>query len=191
MEGTETPQLRMVWPIGSPEVPLSVPQGYAIRTYEVGDEARFLWLMEHGEFDPWDDDKLHDNIARVIPGGWFFAVEETSNLVVGTVMCLHNYTGRYPFTGDIGWLACDPGHRGRGLGLSLAGAATRRFLDAGYRSIQLHTECYRLPAVHVYLKLGYLPVIDSPIAKRTWKATCGKLGWPFRPDAWQERIGAR
>jgi len=183
MEGTETPQLRMVWPAVSPEIPVSVPQGYAIRTYEVGDEARFLWLMERGEFDPWDDDKLHDNMARVIPGGWFFAVEQTSNLVVGTVMCLHNYTGRYPFTGDIGWLACDPEHRGRGLGLSLAGAATGRFLDAGYRSIQLHTECYRLPAVHVYLKLGYLPVIDSPIARRTWKATCGKLGWPFRPDA--------
>lgn len=181
----------MVWPAGSPEIALSVPQGYAIRTYAAGDEARFLWLMEHGEFDPWGDDKLHDNVARVIPGGWFFAVEQTSRLVVGTVMCLHNYTGRHLFTGDIGWLACDPGHRGRGLGLSLASAATKRFLDAGYRSIQLHTECHRLPAVRVYLKLGYLPVVDTATTELLWESVCTQVGWPFRPDEWHATLGAQ
>jgi len=41
------------------------------------------------------------------------------------------------------------------------------------------------------LKAGYVPVIDSPTAKQAWKAVCGNLGWPFRPDAWQARLGAQ
>ena len=102
-------------------------------------------------------------------------------------MCLHNYTGRSPFTGDIGWLACDPNHRGHGLGFFLTGCATARFLSAGYERIQLHTEAHRLPAIRTYLKLGYLPVLDLPEVCRLWKKVCGMLGWPFTPDEWLER----
>jgi len=146
-----------------------LPRDYAIRTFRPADETAFLRLMGQADFDPWDDAKLHDNMAKIIPGGWFFAIEEQSGAVVGTIMCLHNYTGRCPFTGDVGWLACDPAHRGRGLGHVLVAQATRRFLEAGYRRIQLHTEHYRLPAVRIYLKLGYLPVVHGPESRSQWE----------------------
>jgi len=185
MERLEKPQLRMVWPIGTTEVALAVPRGYAVRTYAPGDEVCFLHLMAEANFDPWDDAKLHDNMAKIIPGGWFFAVEERSGAVVGTAMGLHNYTGRCPFTGDVGWLACDPAHRGRGLGHALTAHVTQRFLDAGYRRIQLHTEHYRLPAVRIYLKLGYLPMLESPEAGLLWEEVCAQIGWAFSPSRWQ------
>ena len=182
----EKPQLHMVWPADRLEggVEADTPSGYFIRTHEPGDEAAFLSLMATGEFDPWDDEKLRYNVSRAIPEGWFFAVEETSADVVGTAMCLHNYSGDEPFTGDVGWLACDPTHRGRGLGYALMSRVTGRFLRAGYSRIQLHTEYFRLPAIRIYLKQGYLPVIYSREVYALWEEACEEVRWTFTPDEW-------
>jgi len=185
MERPDEPQLHMIWPPAATDVALVECEGYALRPYRAGDRDRFLQLMAHGEFGPWDEAKLRANAAKVISHGWFVAFEEASDTVVGTVMCLHDYTGMHPTTGDIGWLACDPAHRGRGLGAVLTAAATKRFLAAGYRRIQLHTEPFRLAAVRTYLKVGYLPVVDGPEALSSWADVCLRGGWAFRPDAWR------
>ena len=110
----EQPQLRMVWPAASRrQCPAVHPAaGYSVRTFRAGDEQAFLSLMSLMDFDPWDDAKLDYNMSRIIPDGWFFATDP-SDRVVATAMCLHNYTGRSPFTGDVGWVACHPEHRGR------------------------------------------------------------------------------
>jgi len=180
----ERPQLRMVWPASRPACALVAPaSGYAVRTYRPGDERACLELMSRVDFDPWDDAKLSYNLNRIIPDGWFFATD-TSDRVVATAMCLHNYSDRTPFTGDVGWVACHPDHRGCRLGLCLTAHVTRRFLDAGYTAIQLHTEYYRLPAIKTYLHLGYLPSIQSADVSNLWERACRELGWPFTPEAW-------
>ena len=176
----------MVWPrnkLGGFIEPNTAP-GYVIRTYRPGDEAPFLSLMAEADFDRWDDKKLRYNMSRIIPDGWFFAVETAPEIIVGTAMCLHNYSGSTPFTGNVGWLACDSGHRGHGLGYSLTAHVTNRFLSAGYARIQLHTEYYRLPAVRTYLKLGYLPVMYSQEMYSLWQEVCEQIGWEFTPDTW-------
>ena len=70
----EKPQLVMRWPCSRLEkrLPQTIEDGYSIRTYQPGDEQRFLELMEFGEFDPWDEDKLRYNLNRTLPQGWFF-----------------------------------------------------------------------------------------------------------------------
>jgi len=176
----------MIWPgraLPGPPRP-EPPSGYAIRTYQPGDEAPFLSLMAAGDFDPWDEEKVQFNRNRVLPGGWFFAVVEATGEIVATAMCLHNYTGTSPFTGDVGWLACDPAHRGRGLGMALMIHVTRRFLDAGYTRIQLHTEHYRLAAIAIYLKLGYVPVLETASASVLWQELCERIHWTYTPDRW-------
>ena len=180
----------MVWPPieGIRTIVHNDHPGYTIRTYEQGDEASFLRLMADGEFDAWDEAKMQFNIAKVIPGGWFFAIDDLSQNVCGTVMCIHNYTGKASFTGDIGWLACARANRGRGLGYALMAHATNRFISAGYSQIQLHTEYYRLPAIRIYLRIGYLPVIDSSEIYSIWQDVCNQIEWAFTPDKW---IGMR
>ena len=177
----EKPQLHMVWP--TPKRPccpaISLAPGYTIRTFREGDEPAFLHLMSLSDFDPWDDEKLLDNINKIIPGGWFFAVDRTGQ-IVATAMGQHNYSGLSPFTGDIGWVFCHPDHRGKSLGLALCARVTQRFLDAGYTKIQLHTEYHRLPAIKTYLKLGYVPSVVSSEDAELWADVCEQLGWPYR-----------
>ena len=182
----ERPQLHMIWPVDRPEkvVQPGIAPGYKIRIYQSGDEDSFLSLMVKTDFDPWDDEKLRYNVSKIIPNGWFFVEEERSQELVGSAMCLHNYSGKRPFTGDVGWLAVDPAHRSRGLGYSLIVYVTNRFLHAGYSQIQLHTEYYRLPAIRIYLKMGYLPVIPSAEIEALWEEVCEKIGWEFTPEKW-------
>jgi mycothiol synthase len=183
----EQPMLQLVWPTHQrPEfIEPHVPSGYAIRTYQPGDEHPFLALMAVTDFDPWDDAKLQYNLARIIPDGWFFALDSTTQNAVGTAMCLHNYSGHTPFTGDVGWVACHPAHRGHGVGYSLTAAVTNRFRSAGYTRIQLGTEYYRLPAIKTYLKLGYLPRLYCPEMYPMWEAICAQIAWPFTPETWR------
>src|SRR5262249_25871926 len=181
----EKPQLRMKWPSASRRhcPPVNPLAQYAVRTFRIGDEQAFLTLMSYLDFEPWDEAKLAYNMNRIIPEGWFFATD-FSHQIVATAMCLHNYSGRSPFTGDVGWVACHPDHRGQGLGRCLCASATRRFLKAGYTAIQLHTEYYRLPAIKTYLNLGYVPSIASPETLALWEGVCAKLSWPLTPEAW-------
>ena len=182
--GRDAPQLRMVWPTGARACPLVQPaDGYAVRTYRPGDEHAFSSLMARMDFDPWTAAKLAYNVKRIIPDGWVFITHESGD-VVATAMCLHNYTGRSPYTGDVGWVACHPDHRGQRLGRCLCAHVTRRFLDAGYTAIQLHTESFRLAAIKTYLNAGYVPSIPSPKLARIWEGVCAQLRWPFTPDAW-------
>ena len=187
----ERPQLWMVWRPLKRKRPISLrlARGYCIRTYRPGDEAAFLELMASGDFDPWDRQKLAYNVSKILPQGWFFALQEETKSIVGTAMCLHNYYGRTPFVGDVGWLACHPAHRGKGLGYSLTAQVTNRFCDAGYSEIQLHTEYYRLPAIKTYLKLGYIPRMFCPEMYPLWEGICATIKWPFTPNEWMQREG--
>ena len=144
--------------------------------------------MAKTDFGPWDNQKLSYNMARIIPAGWFFAFSGNPEDVVGTAMCLHNYSGNDPFTGDVGWLVSDPKHRGHGLGQPLTAHAINRFLGAGYARIQLHTEAYRLPAIKTYLKLGLVPVLESREMHSLWAEVVRSVNWPFTPGIWPSHV---
>ena len=113
------------------------------------------------------------------------AIHQASNQIVATSMAVHNYKKVNPFQGDVGWIAADPAHTGRGLGMAVTAAVTTRFIEAGYRNIHLYTEDFRLAALKVYLKLGYIPLLYTPEMPARWQAVCTQLQWPFTPEAWQ------
>lgn len=182
----ERPQLRMRWTGEMPGAPNGVapPHGYHTRVFRPEDEPRFYELMEQCGWPGWDATRLAYSLERVLPDGWLMAIEESTDRVVGTAMALHNYTGRRPFSGDIGWVAVDPAHRDRGVGRMLVAAVTWRLAAAGYFDFGLGTEDFRLPAISIYFDLGYVPVLDSPDAGERWQAICAQLGRPFEPEKW-------
>lgn len=180
-------QLQMVWPehlLNAPPIVELAPD-YRLRTYRPGDEPRFYQIMELAGWPGWNDEKLQPWISRVLPQGWFLAVHEESNQIVASAMALHSHSELHPFGGELGWLAGDPAHAGRGLGLAVCAAVTARFIEAGYRNIHLYTEDWRLPALKTYLKLGYVPFLFSPEMLERWQAICAQLQWPFTPEAWK------
>jgi mycothiol synthase len=180
-------QLQMVWPERLLDAPPAVrlPAGYALRTYRPGDEARFYEVMALAGWPGWDEERLRPWLYRILPGGWFMAVHQASGQIVATAMATHDPTWSVPFCGEVGWVAGDPAHSGRGLGRVVCAAVTARFIEIGYRHIHLYTEDWRLPAIKIYLRLGYVPYLCTPEMPERWRMICAQLNWPFTPEGWR------
>lgn len=183
---TTPPQLQMMWPEDRFSTPPSIilPTGYALRTYRKGDEPRFYEVMAIAGWPGWDDERLQKWIGRIPPDSWFMAIHEASGQIVATAMGLHDHSDQHPFGGELGWVASDLAHAGKGLGMAVCAAVTARLIAAGYHDIHLYTEDFRLAALKTYFKLGYLPFLYLPEMAERWRVVCEQIGWPYTPEDW-------
>jgi len=175
-------QVQMIWPSGQQITKSVLPEGYTLRTYQSGDQAGFYELMDSVGWPGWDADKLDPWLFRILPEGWFFVVHEEK--IVGTCMATHDLTWEVPFCGEVGWTAVHPDHQDRGIGTAVVSAVTARFLDAGYSCIHLYTEIWRLEALKVYLRLGFIPYLIPPETITQWGKICKQVDWLFTPEIW-------
>ena len=184
-------QLRMVWPKRLLDAPplVQLPPGYSLRTYQPGDESRFFKVMELAGWPGWDAEKLRPWRERILPRGWFVVVHDASGEIVATAMALRDCLEFGCQGGEIGWVACIPEHRGKGVGMAVSAAATARLIREGYRYIHLYTEDWRLAALKIYLKLGYVPFLYTPDMLGRWRIVCNQLRWPFTPERWEQEWG--
>lgn len=180
------PQLQMVWPESAldqaPE-PCLV-QGYALRIYDPDrDLESYLSLVREAGFTDFDEQRVSHCLDRVLPDGFFVAVYTPTDHLVATAMATHNPTPLHPYGGELGWVAGRSAHAGRGLGTAVCAAVVRRFLSAGYRRIYLNTDDWRLPALKIYLKLGFVPFLFNAGMAARWQAICESLNWPYTPES--------
>jgi predicted dehydrogenase/GNAT superfamily N-acetyltransferase len=170
-------QLQMIWPerlLDAPPMPI-VPTGYELRQYRPEDREAYLALMHRAGFVEWDGETLDRMLASILPEGFFIVEHIATSAVVATAMATHRPAPQYPFGGELSWVAADPDHSGRGLGLTVCAAVVRRFLAAGYRCIYLQTDDFRLPAITTYLKLGFEPLSRDPDMDARWRRALGGL----------------
>jgi mycothiol synthase len=89
-----------------------------------------------------------------------------------------------PFCGEVGWTAVHPDHQNQGLGSALVSAVVRRFIRSGYSVIHLYTERWRLAALKMYLRLGFVPYLAPPKSNEHWHEICDQLGWSYAIEEW-------
>jgi mycothiol synthase len=179
-EQQSRPQLQMIWPerlLDSPPEP-QLPAGYRLRQYRPEDQEQYLELMAKAGFEDWDAERVRRMNGDVLPGGFFVVEHGASRAVVAAAVAGHSPDPLHPRGGELGWVAADPSHSGRGLGLAVCAAVVRRFIQAGYRRIYLRTDDWRLPALKTYLKLGFEPFLFADGVEERWRAVRESLGWP-------------
>ena len=149
-----------------------VPEGLALRTFRVGDEAGWAKLMT-GAIGDWDE----ESTARQFLGdpgvdtdGIFFLV--TDDLYVATA------TDKRLPASDAGYLhmvAVAPLYRGRRLGRLISLAVLHRMRERGCQQAILDTDDFRLPAIRTYFGLGFVPDhLEADHAER-WREIDAKL----------------
>ena len=178
-----SPQLQMVWPVGrraAPAVP-PTPAGYALRARNQGDVdvQAYVTLLRTAGFETWDEAKAQRVFETMLPDGLFFAVHTGSGALAATAAAQVIPCPDHPCGAQLGWVAADPAHRGQGLGYLVCAAVTRRLLAERPASMYLLTDDVRLPAIHVYLKLGWIPFLCQPDMAERWRVVCAGLGVPF------------
>lgn len=144
-----------------------LPDGYRIRTFRQGEAHAYLALARLGGFN-WDEKALKETLKSTIPGGLFFVEHMPTGELVATTVAGHGAAPDHPEGGELGWVVVDPVHRGKRLGLVVCDAVVRRFVEAGYRDIFLHTDDFRLPAIKTYLNLGFRPIMHAPEMPERW-----------------------
>ena len=182
-EGPPVPQLQMTWPerlLDAPPVP-RLPDGYQLRQYEAGDEGDYIDLMAKAGFVAWDHDRVDRQLQTVLPGGFLLIEHRPSRRLVATAMAQHVPADLHPQGGVLGWVARDPAHKGKRLGLAVCAAAVVRLISACYRRIYLRTDDQRLAAIKTYLRLGFEPFLFCDGMAERWQAVCRALNEPFKP----------
>ena len=181
------PQLQMLWPeplLATPPEPVLMP-GYRLRILDPDiDLDAYLSLMHEAGFTDFSADRVAGCLNRVLPDGYFVAEHVPTGEVVATAMAGHGPTPLHPYGGELGWVAGRTAHAGKGLGRAVCAAVVRRFLSAGYKRIYLLTDDFRLPALKVYLQLGFVPFLFTAGIDTRWQVICDQLGWAYTPEAW-------
>ena len=87
---------------------------------------------------------------------------------------------KYPPTahglGYLHFVAALPQSRGVGAGAAVTAAVLRRFEELGLPDCILTTDDFRLPAIKIYLNLGWLPVLNGPDMRERWERVLAQLG---------------
>ena len=171
-------QLHMIWPQTRPQGPASfpVPDGYTLRPIGEGETAAYVRLMQRAGFTNWDETKAQAVFNTMYSDALFMIVHDATGNLVSTAVAQNHPIEHHPGGGEMGWVATDPDHRGKGLSYIAVSLATRRLLAEGHASVYLRTDDVRLPAIRVYLKLGYVPFLYLPDMAQRWQAVCTALG---------------
>ena len=161
-----------------------VPRGYVLRRYREGDGVTLAGTLRGAGFVDWD-------VARVL--GYLedadrragSAVVEYEGIIVASTFASRTSTGATsPVTGKAGdprqegvldYVATHPDHQGRGLGRATCTAVSRYLVDQGCETVSLWTDDWRLPAIHLYLSLGYRPVMNRGDMPGRWDAVMAEL----------------
>ena len=177
LEAPKPRQLCMTWPREKLDTPpaVKIADGYELRQFAPADTTAYIELLAKAGFADWTPQRVADTMRTVLPGGAFLAVHRKTGRLVATALAQHLPAEGHPHGGMLGWVAGDPIHNGHGLGTTVSAAATARLLAAGYDDISLSTDDFRLPALKIYLKMGWRPLMISDGMIERWQAIYEKL----------------
>lgn len=77
--------------------------------------------------------------------------------------------------GLLDFLVTHPDHRGKGLGRVVCTAMLRALVDRDYESVILLTDDWRLPAINLYLSMGFVPEMTQEDMSSRWEAITNQL----------------
>ena len=170
-------QLQMYRPhLHDDPVARPLPAGYEVRLAQGEQDERDLALVLTAAFDEeWTVERVRTALTEA-PDVLAVYVVTWNGRTVATAASRYD-PERFPDTGYVHWVGALPDHAGRGLGAALMARLLQDFRDRGYRDAILETDDFRLPAIKVYLRFGFLPVYDvkGEDQRARWSALLQKI----------------
>jgi mycothiol synthase len=184
-------QLQMLWPPSRAGTPphVSVAEGYTLRCFRPEEMPAYLELAHAAGFDRFDAESVTGYMTHNLPGGFFVVEADAGGELAASAMAQDSPDQMHPGGSVLGWVMGRPAHSGKGLGMTVCAAATAQLLRAGYQRIYLKTDEFRLAAIKIYFKLGWLPLLFAPDMEERWRNVCEQLSWNFEPQRWRSMTG--
>ncbi|MFD2331322.1 GNAT family N-acetyltransferase [Cohnella sp. GCM10020058] len=156
--------------------PFRLPEGYACRSFEPGDEAHWERIVKlafgwERSFREYIQSHFYYRPGRVL-----FLCRE--GIPVATA-CAWQEPEWGEDWGYLHMVGVDPAFAGQGLGYAVSLAALHRMQEDGKACAVLETDDFRLPAVRTYLKLDFRPDVPDEALRNRWKLVYRELGLPY------------
>ena len=158
-----------------------LPAGFVLRWYQPGDEAD--WLRIHLAADHYNEItptlfhqqfSLDENLLRERQ----CYLLDPHGKVIGMAAAWFNNNFEGERCGRVHWVAILPEQQGKGLSRPIMTATCRRLRELGHDRAYLSTSTARLPAIRLYLRFGFEPLIRSREDAQVWRALQTRLKTP-------------
>jgi mycothiol synthase len=172
-----TPQLFMRRPELTDLSPVAVlPEGYQVRAAD-GDDAdeldQLADVLTRSFDDPWTSERVSVALSA-LEGVQAIYVVTAGARIVGTASA-RVVPETYPGTGYVHWVGVHPAERGKGLGEVVTQRVLDHFAATGLGGAVLETDDFRIPAIKVYLRLGFVPEYRHPSDQLRWSKVLRKV----------------
>ena len=138
-----------------------------MRGYLPGDEDSWLEALNLGEFGgDWDRRRFGEFIVGPERTQGSVVAIEGDRIVAATFASVEvgvDCTGRVDF------VVSHPQARGLGLGRAVCTGVVRYLVDKGYARVILYTDDWRLPAIGLYLSMGFEPQMTRRDMPGRWE----------------------
>jgi len=162
--------------------PLRLACGYRLRHFRAGDEAAWERIINAAyETESERFDNRFKSHAIWQPQRVLFIVDRYDEPVATAAAWQIDRFGDK--VGCLHMVGVHPRHQGRGLGCGISLAVLRQFARMRLKAAALNTHDYRLPAIGMYLKLGFEPVLVHENQRQRWRRVLSALS----PDGLLER----
>ena len=148
-----------------------VREEYELRRCRASDSDGIAGVLDASGFQGWTAGRVADYLAEPERGEGSRVVARGTRIVASTFASWQEL-GR---VGVLDYVACHPEHRGRGLGRAVCLGVLEFFAGRGYESVTLLTDDVRLPAIALYLSLGFAPDMTREDMPGRWQAVRHQL----------------
>jgi len=153
-------------------VPAVLPPGYQLRTYREGDQGGWIALLAAAGFESWTEAKFNPYMQERERRAGSYLVEWEGQLVAATFA---SHRRDDPLGGALDYVVSHPDHRNRKLGHVVCSAVLVYLAERSYQSVSLQTDDWRLPAIKLYLNLGFRPLMNRVDMPLRWEAIYRQL----------------
>ena len=151
----------------------TLPPGFDLRPYRLGDEDSWVELINTGDYGAdWDRARFDEYMTGPERREGSRVAEREGTIVAATFASDQpdmDSAGRVDFVTSL------PRYRGLGLGRLVCSQVARFLVDRGYSRVILFTDDWRLPAIGLYLSMGFEPQMTREDMPGRWEAIMHNL----------------
>jgi GNAT superfamily N-acetyltransferase len=148
-----------------------LPTGYSIKWYRPGYEEYWHKIQSLAdEYTRVTPDLFEEQFGidtQLLSERQCFLCDSKENIIGTASAWLDNCSGKS--LGRIHWVAIIPEEQGNGLAKPLLTTICKRLKELGHDKTHLTTQSVRIPAINLYSKFGFAPVIDSDRDREIWE----------------------
>lgn len=155
------------------------PVGYRLRAGVLDDAPALAALLTAAFEQEWTVERVNRELLQAPDVDTVYVVEAPDGTLAATASARLT-RDRFPESGYLHWVGADPSHRGQRLGELVTLRVLHRFRELGCKDSVLETDDFRVPAIRIYLDLGYRPENVDPTHGNRWRVVLRDIAGEWR-----------